>query len=250
MSKSNPKLTNPASKFIEFAGDQGEFHYYDRDLEKKVPVPMPIYFVVLDELSTISGFNDKHQSKIYSNEVKFIGKDILNVRSFKGGISIKGIYGDIKGSIIIEGGKYTKSIYAMWIKGKNDYELVNFQLKGASLAGTGENSRAGWMNKSFDIEKYGVCVKETDHGTKGKTKYQSPVFNKFNLTPDVNLASIEMDKKLQVYLNTYLNQKIEKEASDNTPLDELEPLPQEDFSPDPTYDDFDPNAPGDKLPWE
>ena len=55
MSLSEPKLTNPASKFIEFKGDVGEFHYYDKVMEQRVQLQMPLYFIVLDELSAIKG---------------------------------------------------------------------------------------------------------------------------------------------------------------------------------------------------
>ena len=218
MSKSNPRLQNPATKFIEFKGDTGQFFWYDKETEEKKELTMPFYFVVLDELCSIKGYNNRVGSGIYSNEIRSIKDDILNVRSFKGGIQIIGKYKDIKDNALRDGGKFCKSVYAMLITGKGQYELVNFQFHGASFSGTGENCSSGWMNKKFNAEQFGVIVKETEQGMTGKVTYQAPIFGKFNLTPEVDQAAIEMDKKLQVYLASYLNQQIEREVIENAEI--------------------------------
>jgi hypothetical protein len=54
MSKSNPKIENPCKKFIDYKGDKGQFFFYDKDKEEQIEISIPIYFVVLDELSTIN----------------------------------------------------------------------------------------------------------------------------------------------------------------------------------------------------
>jgi hypothetical protein len=213
MSKSNPRLSNPSAKYIEFKGDIGKFFYYDKEKEDRVELSMPFYFVVLDELCSIKGYSKRAKSGIYSNEVRSIKDDILRVKSFQGGINIIGKYSDIKDQALRDGGKFCKSVYAMLITGKDEYELVNFQFHGASFSGTGEKCVSGWMNKKFNIEQFGVVVKETESGINGNVDFLAPIFGKFNLTPEVDRAAIEMDKKLQVYLNSYLNQQIEKEAT-------------------------------------
>lgn len=235
MSISNPKAVNPATKFIEFKGDTGEFFYYDKLTEQKVQLKMPVHFVVLDELTSIKGYNQRLGVGIYSNEIRYVKDEILNVRSFKGGIQIVGKYQDIKDATLREGGKYCKSVYAMLVSGKDTYELVNFQFHGASFSGASDTSKSGWIGKKFNTEVYGVTCKETEQGQNGVVKFLAPVFEagwKLEDKPEVLRAAVEMDKKLQSYLKTYLSQAIEKNA--NSP-EELEPIEPEVYDPnDPT----------------
>jgi hypothetical protein len=226
MSKSNPRLTNPATKFIEFKGDSGKFFHYDKESEKQVELPMPFYFVVLDELSAIKGYSEKNKCGIYSNEIRSLKDDILNVRSFKGGIQIVGKYNDIKDAALREGGKFCKSVYAMLITGKGQYELVNFQFHGSSFG--------AWLDKKFNVDQNAVAVESVAEATKGKVTYVYPVFIKKNLKPEIDQAAIEMDKKLQVYFASYLNQQIEKEVSEAVVVQDNDPG----FTPDPDYSDL------------
>lgn len=209
MSFSEPKLENPATKFIDFR--DGKFQYYDKETEKNIPVELPIYFVVLDELSTITGYCEKHNCGIYSNEVHRIGDEILNVRTFKGGEQIIGKYKDISDAVARIGGKFTKSVYAMLVT-KDGNELVHFKFRGAAFS--------GWLDKKFNPEKYGVVITETYEASKGKTLYQVPVFKAFNLTEKVISEATEMDKMLQSYLKAYKANQAEKEAAKN-PVNQL-----------------------------
>jgi hypothetical protein len=250
MSKSNPRVTNPASKFLEFNGDTGKFLFYDKEAEKKVELPMPFYFVVLDELSAIKGYNERNSCGIYSNEIRNLKDDVLNVRSFKGGIQIVGKYNDIKDAALREGGKFCKSVYAMLITGKNQYELVNFQFHGSSFG--------AWLDKKFNVDQNAVCVESVAQGVKGKVTYVYPVFTKKNLNPDVDKAAIEMDKNLQIYFKSYFNQQIEKDVSEAVVVQDKEG----EFYADNHWDElkekrqaeknetFNADSESDKLPWD
>jgi len=203
MSFSEPKLENPATKFIDFK--DGKFQYYNKETEKNVTIELPIYFIVLDELSTISGFNEKNKCGIYSNEVHRITDEILNVRTFKGGEQIVGFYKDIDDAIARIGGKFTKSVYAMLINTEDgDKELVNFKFRGAAFA--------GWLDKKFNPERFSVGITETYEATKGKTVYQVPVFKPFKLSETLIAEATEMDKHLQVYLKAYKVNQAEKDT--------------------------------------
>lgn len=205
MSLSNPKQTNPAQKFIEFKGDKGIFQYWDKtkgENGENVQLTMPFYFMVLDELSTISGYSDKYESSFYSNEVHSLQDEILKVKSFKGGFAVTGLYKDIKNELIASGAKFAKSVYAMLIKGKEDYELVHFKFTGAAFS--------AWLDKKFSIQQFGVTVKGTVSGKKGSVKFEMPVFEKFNIKQNVLDAAISMDKQLQLYLKDYKAGQLEK----------------------------------------
>jgi len=183
------KLARPTNKYIKFKS--GKFQYWSKEDEKNIEVPLPITFIVLDELATVVGWHDESQSAIYSNEVHSTNFEELNVKAFKGGDLAKGLYSNIKDTIKAKGGRYAKSVYAMI-----DGELVNLQFAGASLS--------AWIGK----EAKGVAYKVTklDEGKKGATTYKIPVFEDATLDlgeGDVS-AAMELDKEtLQPYLVQY-----------------------------------------------
>ena len=75
MSFSNPKLTNPCKIFIKFKGDAGCFEYFDKeagDAGEKKELMLPARFIVLDQLTTVTGFCNKDESGIYSNEIHYL----------------------------------------------------------------------------------------------------------------------------------------------------------------------------------
>ncbi len=211
MSISKPRMENPAKKFIEFSGKTGQFTYYDKSGEretwKDVEVKKPIYMIVLDELSTIKGYCKKTESGITSNEVHNITTDILRVRTFKGGLEAVGKYKDISDKVKNWGGKFTKSVYALLIMGKEKTELVNFQFKGSSLN--------AWIDKKFNTEKSGVIIKEElKEERNGDTVYKVPILNSLNITPALLELAIKTDSEiLQPYLKAYTAMQAEEEMS-------------------------------------
>ncbi len=215
MSFSKPQLTNPSKKFIEWSSDNACFTYFDKDRGdkgEKVSLPMPVYFIVLDELSTISGFCEKHSTNIFANEVRSTVKEPLLVRTFKGGERLQGLYNDIKSEAKELGGKYTKSVYAMLLTGKGqEPELVNIKLRGAACS--------AWIEKKINTGKAVICVKEVSNEKKGKTEYTVPVFSSTPLTKELTDTAIAMDQVLQEYLKEYFAQMEEKiiEAEETTP---------------------------------
>ena len=184
MSYANPKPTNPATKFIDFKGDKGVFQYYEKPLNegdegKNIEVPYPVKFIVIDELSTISGFNDKNQCGVYSNEVFNIKNEILSVRLFKGKEGIIGKYADIKAEIQSLGGKFCKSVYALMIfNGKT--ELVNLKVKGSFLN--------AWIESKINTDQQGILIESCEKKKKGNTSYFEPIISGFEITdPDKTL---------------------------------------------------------------
>ena len=196
MSLSNPKLTNPCKKFIEFKGDSGKFQYWDKEQEKNIELAMPFRFIFLDELNSVTGFNDSAQAGIYSNEVHNLNTQILTVRVFKSAVCIKGKYKDIKAEILQLGGKFMKSIYIGLLDAENNLELANLKLKGSGFG--------GWLDKKFNPEENpAVEVSETREDKKGAVKYHVPIFKNFDISSDILKDAISLDKQLQGYLKEY-----------------------------------------------
>lgn len=191
-------MERPCQKYIRFKN--GTFQYYDKSKEENIEIPLPIRFVKIDELSTISGYHEPSNSGIYSNEVHSTQKETLNVRAFKGGDIAKGFYADIKDKVKSHGGKYTKSIYALF-----QGELVNFQLSGAAFGGWIEADTRG---NTFEVT-------ELKDGQKGATKFKVPVFVPVADDQKEIAQAMELDKTLQAFLADYKLQQQEVVEDDD-----------------------------------
>lgn len=189
--------SNPATKFIDWKSNDKCFSYYDKEQQKNISIPLPFKFLVLDELHTIKGWNDATSSAIYSNEVKFISKEVMTVKPFKGNEIAKGLYKDIKDKIVAAGGHYTKSVYIML----EDGSLANIQLKGSAVQKWGEFTQKT-RNRLPDEW---VQVKTALEGKKGAVKFHTPEFTFLQ-----SLSESEMDLAdeafniLESYLKAYL----------------------------------------------
>jgi hypothetical protein len=188
---------NPATKFLDWKSDQKGFSYYDKGLGKNVEVPLPFKFVFLDELSTVKGWNDASSSGIFSNEVKYLSKEPMTVKAFKGGEIAKGLYNDIKERVKNAGGHYSKSIYIM----TEDGELANIQLKGSATQQWGEFVKA---NKSRITQTW-VNIDKAIENKKGKVVFSIPNFTIGADIEDIDAKDAD-DKfdELEAYLKTYL----------------------------------------------
>ncbi len=69
--------TNPAKHFINVKS--GGLSYYDKEEGQDVSVPTPFEFVVLDQCATVKGWSGSEDTGMWSNEVKKVGKEVLNV---------------------------------------------------------------------------------------------------------------------------------------------------------------------------
>jgi len=189
--------SNPSTKFIEWKSNDKSFNYYDKDAQKNVEIPLPFKFLVLDELHCIKGWNDASSSNIYSNEVKFISKEVMTVKPFKGNEIAKGYYKDIKEKVVAAGGHYTKSIYIML----EDGSLANLQLKGSGVQKYGDFTQKT-RNRLADEW---VIVASAEDGKKGAVKFSTPSFSFANSINDeeANMAD-DAFNILETYLKTYL----------------------------------------------
>jgi len=188
----------PASKYLDWSSDDKCFKYWDG--QAKQSIELPIKFLVLKEAHTVKGWHDKSKSGIWSNEIKNIGSDILEVKAFKGGILAKGVYKEIKEIINNVGGHYSKSIYVMLQNG----ETVNIQLKGSAVQSWGDTFQKSRARMS---DEWITCF-GSEELQKGKVKYSIPLF-KF----EGSLNAQENDLADKCYNN--LVSALESKISDN-----------------------------------
>ena len=208
---------NPATKFLDWKSNDKCFEYYDKEKQEKVSVPLPFKFLVLDELHTIKGWNDASSSGIFSNEVKFISKEVMTVKPFKGNEIAKGLYKDIKEKIVAAGGHYVKSIYIML----EDGSLANLQLKGSAVQKWGEFTQKT-RNRLPDEW---VQVAKAIEGKKGAVKFFTPDFSFERSISDVEAVQAdEAFNILETYLKAYLvkAEPIVEEIPQDDPDDDLE----------------------------
>jgi hypothetical protein len=189
--------SNPATKFFDWKSNDKCFSYYDKEEQKNILVPLPFKFLVLDELHAVKGWNDATSSGIYSNEVKFISKEPMTVKPFKGNEIAKGLYKDIKEKIQAAGGHYVKSIYIML----EDGALANIQFKGAAVQKWGEFT----AKTRTRLADEWVVVDGVIDGKKGAVKFYTPdfKFEKSLSDSEADLADSAFDT-LEAYLTTYL----------------------------------------------
>lgn len=206
--------SNPAVKFLEWKSNDKYFSYYDKDQGQNIKLELPLKIQLLEEFHTVKGWNDASESGIYANEVKFISKEPLKVKSFKGGDIAEGIYSDIRLKIIDAGGKYHKSIYAL-LNG----EIVNISLKGSavgewSLFSQGDRAK-NIQGNSGKFESHFIEINGAKDMKKGATKYSVPVFEctipytKSDLENAMNAYKLIAD-----YYNKYTAPKEETPAED------------------------------------
>jgi hypothetical protein len=218
MSRSNPNdaARNPSTRWFEFAGggDGGFVRYYDKETKETVPLGddqhgSNFVFIVLDELSTVSGWYEPNESAIFANEVRDTRQDTLVVRSFKGGELASGLYTSIKDRIAAVGGHFVSSCYVAYKDG-DELRIGNIRFKGAALSAWMDFKKTCPTKKDAQgksVRGYyvdAVKIKGFAENTKGRITYRVPNFMLFQLSPETNKQAIALDAELQTYLADYL----------------------------------------------
>ena len=215
--------TNPATRFLEWDSNAKGFKFYDKEKKENVPVKVPFKFLVLKSLHTVKGWHSKSESGIYSNEINNMN-EMLNVKSFKGGHIVSGIYREIKEKL--QGGVYFKSIYIML----GDGSIANIALKGASCAMWGDFTK----KTSARLADEWVAVTGAEDQKNGSVKYSVPVFEfKGSLTEADAIKADQAYDVLSEYFKDYMARKVE-EAPSADELLEAEETPNKAAHVEPT----------------
>lgn len=229
MSFSNPTTTNPARKFFKWKGGNGSLVWYDKESESEIPVTLPFRFIVLDELTTIKGYSDANMSGIWSNEIRNLKEEVLNVKT-KGADIATGTYEQIKDKVKSSGGKFARSVYIAYQQPQGEdgeWVIGNINFAGASVGDWFE------FNKKNNLQVQGAILSGKKEDSKGATKFFVPTFDVWQFQPSDIETGIELDKELQKYLNTYFDRRanednettIVKEAVDEVVLEDIDDKP-------------------------
>ncbi len=220
MSRSQPTLKNPATRFMQWRGGAdggGKVTWYDKEAEEEKEVKLPFSFIVLDELNTITGWSEKDHSGFWSNEVKNMIKEDFAVKTKSGTVAV-GKYADISDEIKGKGAKYAKSVYVAFKDETGELVLGNIKIGGAALT--------AWIdfNKKFDVYKCASVITGAKQAKKGATVYFVPVFDGQEVAEATEKAANELDSQLQAYLGTYLSSRPTEQVDEP---EEVEDEPEE-----------------------
>lgn len=195
MSLLDERPTNPAKFFIKVKS--GALSYYNKEEGQNITVPTPFEFIVLDQLATIKGWSDADESGFWSNEVKSVGRDTLNVRT-SSGLKGSGIWKDIKADPALAGAKYHSSIYVA-AKGRDGLEISNLALTGAALN--------AWIEftKKVDVRKVKVVLSSWADAKKGAVNYKTPVFTTEPMADAEREEAMTLAKELKTYHDEYFS---------------------------------------------
>lgn len=215
MSLSNPTAKNPATRFMRWRGGEdggGQVTYYDKEAAEEITVPLPFSFIVLDELSTVTGFNDSQQQGYWSNEVRN-SNGILVART-KQGIQGRGTWQQLK-ELGLNGLKFAQSVYIAFKDETGELQIGNIKMAGAAMS--------AWIDfkKQFDISQCAVFITdEPKAAKKGSNRYFVPVFEGQNMSDATKAEAVKLDEDLQRYLNAYMARKPETDDAGATEEDD------------------------------
>lgn len=205
MSLSNPTNTNvnPAIKFFQWSGDQGVVKYYDKEKSENVFLQTPFKFIVLDTLSTVTGYSDTDNSGFWSNEVRSIKSEPFVVKT-RNGVKKEGLWSEIGEGLKSQGAKFATSVYiAYFNKETKEIELCNFKFFGSSIT--------QWIEFLKNNRGPGVSIVGNEEAKKGRTTYYTPVFEALKVNDEQLSKAISLDQELQKYLDKYFDYSFKKE---------------------------------------
>lgn len=188
------------------------WYYYDKTANDgdgdNIKVDLPLNFLWLESAQSFSGYSEKKEQGIYSNEilvgpdaVKKYGKRKLTVKC---GDSIleEGYYHDIKEAVKGHGGKFCIPVYAM-VENDGNWEIWRFLMTGAS--------GAAWMsfNNRTQNEKMMIsCIDSVEVEMKTGAVYEAPVFKYIPTTANVLKEADEKCKEVDKYFEYILGNNI------------------------------------------
>jgi hypothetical protein len=250
MSRSSDLKSNPSVKTLQWKNEKKAkgkvvrttgWYYWDKTANdgegENVLMEMPLTFMWLESAQSFTGFHDKKEKGIYSNEilnnqdaVKKYGKKELVVKC-DGETLVEGFYADIKEEAKGFGAKFCIPVYAsMDIDG--EYQIVRLLMTGSS--------GSAWMNffKGQNTTKDVVisCYDKREVEMKTGATYDEPVFKTLKASKEqmevADRLTVEVDEFFDYILSTNVEEEVvhrkptKSENNDDLGDDEdLEKLP-------------------------
>lgn len=182
--------TNPVHNFYDWKSDKenktGTFKWRNKETKEEV-AHMPKQFILLLQTSCVKWWDEKSQSKIYSNEVVSTKNEDIVVKSFKGGTLYEWKYN--KDAINALGADFTKGIIVL-----EGTEMNEYYLKGGALFQRNEDINI------IDTQNYYVKFDKIEQRKRGAVTYYIPRFVKGDkITDEDRSVAMEMVTFIEDY---------------------------------------------------
>lgn len=213
--------TNPAELFIQWSSKHEKFQYYDKEEKANKFLEFPFRFLALSKYITVSGWNQKNEYSIISNEVKKIDDELIVNAYFKGGNGkeeiARGDWKSISELMEVKKGKFTQSVYAMLPSG----QVVNIKLSGASLSTWFEFQK----NQTDRFFNDWVVVNGFKEGVNGSVSYTYPIFEwGSSLDAPSQKRAEAADEKIEAYEKGYFGatEEVKENFRERSEVDKYE----------------------------
>lgn len=247
LSRPSNRTPNPATRHFEWKGKDGHLQYYDKEAKENVIVKLPFKFLLLDRLATVTGYNKKLKSGIYSNEVRDTRSDPFIVKVFSGGIAAEGVWAEIKDKVTSRamGGCFASNCYIAFRDGK-ELALGALKLSGCALGPwfefeklhrkTVANPFAPDGKRIEELHAKAIVINKGKPNEEGEIAFVPPLFSLVDKTAETHAAAMKLDDELQEYLDGYFARthvaRVETDPAEaaqlDTPEDEPQTAPAED----------------------
>lgn len=228
MSRNSKIVENPAIRTFVWKNKKTKkdvvlretgWYYYDKNANDgqgdNIKVDFPLNFIWLETAQSFTGYSEKEDSGLYSNEIltspeavaKYGKKEL--VLKCKTKELCKGFYADIKEEAKGYGAKYCNAVYAM-MQIEGNWEIVRFLMSGSS--------GSAWMsfnNKTQNVRNMISCTGSTEIEMKTGATYEAPVFQYISVSPEVmDLAEVKCDM-VDEYFDYMFNNPLAKPQEDS-----------------------------------
>jgi hypothetical protein len=218
MSRSIEIQENPATKFIQWKNKKEEkvkegtktvlktvretgWYYYDKASEENIQLQFPITFIWLESMAGVTGYDEKKETGIWSNEVRNSKKDKFVVKAGNETIA-EGNWDTVKEETAGLA-KFANIVYGLVHNNDGDFEVCRFKMAGSALS-SWINFQNNAKNRSHSI----VCTGFEEVSMKTGGTYDAPTF-KYVEAPSHLLEEADKVCKEQIdpFFEYYLSEK-------------------------------------------
>jgi len=221
MGRDSKLVSNPAVKTLQWKNEKKSkgkvvretgWYYWDKNADDgsgaNVMVDMPFTFMWLETATSFSGYHDKLEKGIYSNEVLDIKTQVLTVRCNNETLG-EGLYNTIKDAMKGQGAKYCQAVYGL-MSTDDGFEIVRFLMTGASAS-----AWISFNNDASNKSKAISCDGKKEVEMKTGATYDAPTFSYIKGTDDFLNEADARYLEVKEYFKYILSKPTDIESSDD-----------------------------------
>lgn len=202
-SSNDNKVSNPSKCYLDWSAGDGQFTYWNG--KESVPVK-ELSFALIDTVKSVTGWDSKSNSRIYSNSVKSVNDKFIVREQKTGSVLAEGTYQEIKS----DRWSLTENVLAMAeIDGEVGIVQVSF-----SKSALNAFIEFRTENKMNDLYRNMITVKSSEEQKNGRVTYYLPEFSLSDLDSELSLKADEADLEYVKPYITYLKETFKLEQKE------------------------------------